>query len=341
MGVRFKMSIPDVVKENTVGNDMPLLFFVVLLLGSLLIIKPCDADVVAPAVHGTITNPQDPRVQEAIHRPLPDISTMPDWIKNLLVPIPAGEFEMGSDKSDASADEKPVHRVVVSAFYMMNVEVTNGFWKQVTGEKAPSRAGFDGDDQPVVDVTYTQAVTLADKLTEKLSQYLGDKFSFRLPTEAEWEFAARGPGHKEYGTASGGISTDEANYADSQIGKTANANDVRYKPNGWGLYQMSGNVLEWVFDEYFSLDKNYYEECLHQGIVVNPRGSRNYGSNFSHAARGGSHITSKRHLRVTYRMAINKSASGNDLGFRLVLTTLMEPLPLPHFPWPRSNVDGN
>lgn len=185
------------------------------------------------------------------------------------------------------------------------------------GEKAPSREGFDGEGQPVVDIDYNMAVAFAKKLTEQLSKYLVDKYEFRLPTEAEWERAARGPDHKEYATETGNISTNEANCADSKIGKTVNADDPRYKPNLWGLSQMSGNVFEWVLDYYW--DK-YYEECLHQGYVINPHGPANLVGEDLRIVRGGSWANSSLLARASYRVNSQPGDSSSYVGFRLVLT---------------------
>ncbi len=161
-----------------------------------------------------------------------------------MVLIPAGEFQMGS--IDGSSDEKPTHTVYLEAFYIDKYEVTNAQYKQFmdsTGQPAPfswNNSDFNAPDQPVVGLSWYDAAAYC--------QWAGK----RLPTEAEWEKAARGGlvGVKyPWGDS---IDSSVANY-NSNVGKTTPVGS--YPPNGYGLYDMAGNVWEWCMDEY---DSGFY-----------------------------------------------------------------------------------
>ena len=163
-----------------------------------------------------------------------------------MVLIPAGEFQMGSDAPDLGGDQRPVHTVYVDAFYIDKYEVTVGQYKQfvrATGHRALPDWVSDyspTDRHPVVGVSWHDAMAYA--------AWAGK----RLPTEAEWEKAARGgvSGQKyPWGNA---IDPSKANYND-HVGKTTPVG--RYVPNGYGLYDMAGNVEEWCLDEY---DEGFY-----------------------------------------------------------------------------------
>ncbi len=169
-----------------------------------------------------------------------------------MILIPAGEFQMGSNNGDD--DEKPVHTVYVDAFYMDKYEVTNAQFRKfmdATGCKAPIYwldSEYNAPDQPVVGVNWYGAVGYAE--------WAGK----RLPTEAEWEKAARGGlSDKKYPW---GDSTnhDAANYNGTDgkdyWGKTSPVGS--FAPNGYGLYDMAGNVWEWCSDWY---DEDYYSNA--------------------------------------------------------------------------------
>ena len=161
-----------------------------------------------------------------------------------MVLIPAGEFLMGSNDADACDDEKPVHTVYLDAFYMDKYEVTVREYKQfirATGHRAlPSWVSkFSSMDQyPAVDVSWHDAMAYA--------QWAGK----RLPTEAEWEKAARGGLTGKRYPWGDSIDPSKANYADSNVDGTKIVGS--YTANGYGLYDMTGNVFEWCLDAYSS-----------------------------------------------------------------------------------------
>jgi len=158
--------------------------------------------------------------------------------------IPAGTFTMGSPDSDSNAydHEKPAHQVTISEpFYMGKYEVTQAQWKAVMGEN-PSR--FKGDDHPVENVSWEDVQQFIQKLNAKEG-----KEACRLPTEAEWEYAARAGTTTIY--SFGNNASQLGNYAwyDENSGNTTHPVGDK-PPNPWGLYDMHGNVWEWVQDWY-------------------------------------------------------------------------------------------
>jgi len=157
------------------------------------------------------------------------------------VKIPAGEFMMGCSTGDSSCkdDEKPQHQVrMTKAFEMGKYEVTQAQWKAVMNA---NESVFVEDNNPVENVTRAEAIDFANRLNMR-----NDGYRYRLPTEAEWEYAARAG---TTGAAYGPL--EEIAW----FGK--NANDESHpvgtkKPNAWGLYDMFGNVREWTADTYLA-----------------------------------------------------------------------------------------
>ncbi len=218
-----------------------------------------------------------------------------------LVSIPAGEFMMGSNKS---ADEKPVHRVQLGAFRLGKTEVTQGLWQALMGEN-PSNFK-KGNNYPVEPVSWDDCIKFINKLND-----LTDG-SFRLPTEAEWEYACRaGTSGDRYGDLDeiawyGGNSGGETN----PVGKK--------QPNAWGLYDMLGNVWEWCQDMY---DENFYSNSPAQNPLA---GIVKFGGKISggfRVIRGGSWVLVAGSVRAAVR---SRSDPGDRyysiLGFRLART---------------------
>lgn len=179
------------------------------------------------------------------------------------VPIPAGEFTMGCSvgDNDCRDSEKPAHKVkITQGFYMGKYEVTQAQWKSVMGEN-PSGFNSCGGNCPVEQVSWDDIQDFLRNLNEKEGR-TGDKM-IRLPTEAEWEYAARaGTGAKTYATDLDSI----AWYGKNSGNKTHPVG--KKKPNAFGLYDMIGNVLEWVEDWY---DADYYATSE----TEDPQGSPN------------------------------------------------------------------
>jgi formylglycine-generating enzyme required for sulfatase activity len=216
-----------------------------------------------------------------------------------MVFVEGGTFEMGSNDSDAYPDESPVHSVMVSNYYLGETEVTQALWKAIMG-RTPSF--FTGDDLPVENVSWNDC----QKFIQKLNQ-LTDK-KFRLPTEAEWEYAAQGGIHQSENKYSGSDAIEEVAW---YTGNSNSPKKVRLKsPNTIGLYDMSGNVWEWCEDWYNS---NYYSSSP----KTNPKGMSS-GSN--RVLRGGGWNYKSSSCRVTRRHCDRPSNFSFSYGLRLALS---------------------
>ena len=216
-----------------------------------------------------------------------------------MVTVEGGTFQMGSDDSDAYDDEKPVHQVKVSSFSIGQTEVTQELWEAVMGSN-PSK--WKGLKLPVEKVSWNDCQTFITKLNQLTGK------TFRLPTEAEWEFAARGGNSSKGYKYSGSDNIEDVAWYTSNSG--SKTHEVATKqPNELGLYDMSGNVREWCQDWYGS---TYYSSS----VVSNPTGPAS-GSN--RVYRGGGWHDNARGCRVSNRGSNAPSGSGDCLGFRLAL----------------------
>lgn len=181
-----------------------------------------------------------------------DVVQKVNGVELTMVHISGGTFQMGSDSPEASSDEKPVHSVIVDSFYISKTEITQGLWKAVMGSN-PSHFK-QGDNYPVDNVSWYNCQEFINKLSSITGKH------YRLPTEAEWEWAARGGTTKDlYGDIG-----DIAWYEGNSDGETPHAVAQKY-PNAYGLYDMIGNVSEWCSDWY---DSEYYSHSTSD----NPKG---------------------------------------------------------------------
>ncbi|MDD6901103.1 MAG: SUMF1/EgtB/PvdO family nonheme iron enzyme [bacterium] len=234
------------------------------------------------------------------------LSTEPSFTVNGvsfdMVEVEGGTFTMGAtaEQTGVFGDEKPAHQVTLPSYYIGKTEVTQELWQAVMGSN-PSN--FTGTNLPVEKVSWDDCKTFIAKLNALTGK------NFRLPTEAEWEFAARG-GNKSRGYKYCGSNTlsDVAWYVDNSDNKT---HPVAAKtPNELGIYDMSGNVLEWCNDWYSS---SYYTS----ESQTNPTGP---DSGSSRVRRGGSWNYSENTCRVSYRGNTTPSFRYNYLGLRLCLS---------------------
>lgn len=213
--------------------------------------------------------------------------------------VKGGCFDMGDIFDTGADDEKPVHTVCVGDFYLGKTEVTQKQWKDIAGDN-PSK--FKCDDCPVERVSWYDVQDFIKKLNEKTGMH------YRLPTEAEWEYAARSGGGKEQwaGTNNNEMIGEYAWYGSAAGGRT---HAVAGKtPNRIGLHDMMGNVWEWCSDWY---DKHYYETSPNK----DPHGPFE-GS--SRVLRGGGWRSKDSGLRTTDRNRfIPTSKNFSDIGFRL------------------------
>lgn len=229
--------------------------------------------------------------------------------------VTAGTFTMGAaaDDADAADDEKPAHKVTLTHdYYIGKTPVTVGFWKAVMGS-APADHEDIPDNSAVQNVSWEQCA----EFISVLSQHCGELEEWALPTEAEWEFAARG-GNKSKGYKySGSNNPDEvAWYNDSYSNRAEDAFEGSYppvalkKPNELGIYDMSGSVYEWCRDQYTAYTDEAQEDpsCYDFEATTDIR-----------VKRGGARLYRARLCRVTSRNYESATADFNPLtGFRLV-----------------------
>ncbi|MBN1479306.1 formylglycine-generating enzyme family protein [candidate division KSB1 bacterium] len=216
-----------------------------------------------------------------------------------MVKIPGGWFIMGSE--EGSSDEKPADSVYVDAFYMDSTEVTVAQYRtfcRATNREMPEQPEWNKENHPVVYVSWHDA--------DAYARWAGK----RLPTEAEWEFAARGGLSGKSYPWGDDMSHDDANYDGTggrdQWERTSPV--ASFAPNGYGLYDMAGNVWEWCADWY---DENYYKNRPKR--ARNPRGPE---KGQYRVLRGGSWLVSEDFLRVANRDRYIPQYWYNDLGFR-------------------------
>lgn len=204
--------------------------------------------------------------------------------------VEGGTFEMGSDDPEAEEDERPVHSETVKDFYIGSTEVTQELWEAVVGSN-PSN--FKGEKLPVENVSWNDC----KRFCERLSDLTGRQF--RLPTEAEWEYAARG------GNRSNGYKYSGSNDAGFVAWYDENSNEQTHpvalkQPNELGLYDLSGNVCEWTSGFYSS---NY-------------RFKR--GGSFR-VYRGSSCLSDARRCRPAFRDGLSPDCRGDFLGLRVAI----------------------
>lgn len=218
-----------------------------------------------------------------------------------MIRVEGGKFQMGGTSEQgryAEGDEKPEHQVTLSTFSIGETEVTQAVWLAVMGTNP---AHFMGSNRPVENVSWDDC----QEFIQKLNQLTGR--NFRLPTEAEWEYAARG------GQKSGGFMYSGSEKAGDVAWYTKNTHDSGSRevktrqPNELGLYDMSGNVWEWCQDWY----ENYSSRS-----VKNPTGP---SSGMLRVRRGGSWYYDAANCRVSFRISRSPDYSSSDQGLRLVL----------------------
>ena len=240
-----------------------------------------------------------------------------------MIKVEGGTFKMGANDIIADSDEQPVHSVTLDDYYIGETEVTQELWEAVMGttieqqrQKAEEYLGFDcdlygqGSTYPIYYISWEEC----QEFIAKLNQLTGKRF--RLPTEAEWEYAARG-GNKSQGYKYAGSNTigDVAwynvnAYAVGESSPAYGTHPVGTKsPNELGLYDMSGNVWEWCSDWY---GNSYYSSSP----STNPTGPT---SGSDRVLRGGSKINGAPGCRVSVRIGVRPDFRGNSDGFRLAL----------------------
>lgn len=230
----------------------------------------------------------------------PQMESGPECVPIKMIKIEGGTFEMGATSEqgkDAYDSECPKHKVTLSSFEISEAPITVAQYREycdATGSKMPTAPSWGWiDNHPIVNVSWFDANNFA--------KWKG----CRLPTEAEWEFAARGGNQSKHYKYSGGNTPDEIGWFADNTGQTGTRPVRAKKPNELGLYDMSGNVYEWCNDwkyEYTSEDQ------------VNPMGPED---GVIKASKGGSWHSSTRSLRVSNRDDDPPEFYSHNVGFRI------------------------
>jgi len=215
-----------------------------------------------------------------------------------MVEIPAGSFDMGSNSGEAN--EKPVHRVTFAKpFALGKTEVTQGQWIAIMGSN-PSHFSACGDNCPVEQVSWNDAQAFIQKLSTKTGK------QYRLPSEAEWEYACRAGSQQEYCGSDNADSVSWNSFNSGSFLFNTPHPVATKKPNSLGLYDMSGNVWEWVEDSY----RDTYEGAPTDGsawgdgsVRVLRGGSWGYDPKFSRAAARAKFSSTYRYFSYGFRLA--------------------------------------
>jgi len=266
----------------------------------------------APSVASeAFATPAAPKEDTAQGTATPRFSSLFDTVA-----IPGGVFMMGND--DGKGGERPQHRVKLKSFRMSRSEVTNRQYVaflEDSGYQRPKDPVFAKNyltanpNLPVVNVSYEDAIEFCKWATRKFGT------TVRLPTEAEWEYAARGG--KEHATYPWGMESPKihARYRGNASRGTPTVGHTAFAPNGFDLYNMSGNVSEWVADFYA---KDYYQVSPIKdpaGPAIGPK----------RVIRGGSWADDEPELTVTRRRSRDPANRRDDIGFRIVIGGTVKP----------------
>jgi formylglycine-generating enzyme required for sulfatase activity len=279
--------------------------------------EPKKVEVVQTPEAAPAAEPQEPLLQFQLG-PLNEAEEHAQFInfanslRGEMIFVPSGQFVMGSEAIDAAPNERPPTRVTVSRFYLSRYLITNADYEQFDPSHARKRAPGTGDRHPVVYVSSLEAIKFCQWLSTR------ERKKYRLPTEAEWEYAARGFDGRRYPWGEYGGRGDLANFADKNTvfawsdrdidDGYAESSPVGSFPLGaspFGFEDMAGNVWEWCLD---------YYEAYRGTPKVDPRGPT---CGAKRVYRGGSWKSRFNSLRATARGSNAPNFSCNDLGFRI------------------------
>ncbi|MGL4363726.1 MAG: formylglycine-generating enzyme family protein, partial [Bacteroidales bacterium] len=230
---------------------------------------------------------------------------LPDFVS--MVYVQGGSFNMGDEFGEGSSDEQPVHTVSLSSYWLGATEVTQAQWVEIMGNNPSHFSGCS--NCPVEQVSYEDIQEFLRKLNQKYPNK-----NYRLPTEAEWEYAAREGGKKvRFGNGKNHLDASEASFDATGDYSYSNKGTYRQKTtpvksfsaNALGLYDMAGNVWEWCSDWYGDYSSSSQS---------NPTGA---SSGSARVCRGGSWRPGSSRARAAYRHSSSPSDRDYALGFRL------------------------
>jgi formylglycine-generating enzyme required for sulfatase activity len=263
----------------------------------------------------TPTNPPKPptNINVNINAQSSFTEDLGNGVKLEMIAIPGGTFLMGSSENESERrdDESPQHQVTVPSFFMGKYPLTQAQYQAILGSN-PSY--FKGNNRPVETVSWDDAVRFCQKLSQRTGK------NYRLPSEAEWEYACRA-GTKTPFSFGDNITTDLVNYNGNYPYKSAPKGKYReqttdvgtfpptFPPNPFGLYDMHGNVWEWCEDDWH---ENYIDAPT-DGSAWNSQS----GSN-TKLLRGGSWYSDARYCRSAFRLGDSRDGRSNFFGFRVV-----------------------
>jgi formylglycine-generating enzyme required for sulfatase activity len=263
---------------------------------------------VSPIVPPRQPAPKSPVIARPSPAPAPHQNyqdLLPGKVPLEMIAIPSGSFLMGSPDGEGVTDERPQHRVTVPQFYMGKYPITNAQWKAVMRTDPSAKWGekFQGDRQPVIEVSWNDAQAFCQKLTQLT------KRSYCLPSEAEWEYACRAGSQTKYS-----FGNDESQlkhyawYDGISNGQTHPVGEK--KPNAFGLYDMHGNVWEWCIDHWHD---NYKNAPTDGSAWLNSE-----NDNQSRIIRGGSWYSFPGTCRSAYRSYYPPDITLYSVGCRVV-----------------------
>lgn len=229
---------------------------------------------------------------------------LPNANKRLMVHVPSGPFTMGGRDEDSPRSERPAHTVFLSDYYISKYLVTNQEYRefvQCTGHRIPihwQRGTFPAGTSrhPISNVNWQDA--------DAFAKWRGA----RLPTEAEWENAARGTDERPYPWGTRFTEGERCN-ANNQVGTTTPVDEFPDGRSFYELWDMAGNVYEWCNDYY---DEEYYKSSP----AINPKGP---DGGQERVVRGGCYIESRAALRTTHREGVSEVTTRDTIGFRIAM----------------------
>ena len=239
---------------------------------------------------------------------------------------PAGRFKMGSPPSEPERrpGEDQVEVTLTRGFWMGKYEVTQGQWKRVIGAFPGELSAGEGDNFPIYNVNFAEAEEFCRKLTENAhrSGELPNDWEFRLPTEAQWEYACRA-GTTTATSFGDKLSSKQANFEGEPYNGAEEGPSLKraapvgsYPPNAWGLHDMHGNVFEWCRDWYHAKLPGGVDPDLYS---ANKSAQHNRTGSLSRVRRGGCWADKGWPCRSAFRLRFEPERRADHIGFRIVV----------------------